>query len=202
MNIDIYTGGIAQTNGYLIQTEQTNILFDAPAGVYEWLQERDIEVSHVILTHQHWDHSHDLSFFKEATIVAFADHSEDLILQNNFKKRYDIPLDVKPYVVTQKLAHNELLSVGDLHFKALHVPGHSPDSIAFYNKDEQMCIGGDVLFYQSCGRVDLPGGNAEELVKSIEDVLFTLPPETTIFPGHGPETSIEEEMESNPYKSL
>ena len=99
MNIDIYTGGLAETNGYLIQTDHATILFDAPAGIYKWLTDREVEVTHLILTHQHWDHSHDTSFFTEAKVIAFADHSEDLILQENFKKRYDIPHDVKPYTV-------------------------------------------------------------------------------------------------------
>lgn len=202
MNIDIYTGGLAQTNSYLVQTEKTCILFDAPAGVYEWLKDRDIEVSHVILTHQHWDHSHDLSYFTKAKIFAYADHSEDLILQENFRTRYSLPLEVKPFDIDRKLTHNETFQVGDISLKALHVPGHSPDSLAFFCKEEQMCIGGDVLFAQSCGRVDLPGGDADQLIQSIEKVLFKLPTETTIFPGHGPETSIEEEKQNNPYKTL
>ena len=202
MNIDIYTGGLAETNGYLIQTEHATILFDAPAGIHKWLTDREIEVTHVILTHQHWDHSHDTSFFTDAKVIAFADHSEDLILQENFKKRYDIPLEVKPYTVDQKPKHNQELTIGDISFKVLHVPGHSPDSIAFFCKSEQMCIGGDVLFQNSCGRVDLPGGSPEDLINSIEKTLFKLPADTTVFPGHGPETSIEEEKKNNPYKDL
>jgi len=65
-----------------------------------------------------------------------------------------------------------------------------------------MCIAGDVIFAGSCGRVDLPGGDAKQLVSSIEDVFFKFPPDTTLFPGHGPETSVEEEISTNPYKSL
>ena len=202
MNIDIYTGGMASTNAYLVQTESGNILFDAPGGVYDWLQERGITVSHVVLTHQHWDHSHDVSFFKNATIIAFADPCEDYILQESFKKRYDMPLDVKPYTIDQKVADGETLSLHGMDYKVLHVPGHSPDSVAFFSKEEQMCIAGDVLFYQSCGRVDLPGGDAKQLINSIEKKLFKLPADTTIFPGHGPDTTIEDEMKDNPYKSL
>ena len=200
MNIDIYTGGLAATNGYLVQTETATILFDAPAGIYQWLQDRNIEVSHVVLTHQHWDHSHDVSFFKDAEVYAFADHSEDLILQIRFRENYNMPLDVKPYTVTKKLKDKENFTLGGASFHALHVPGHSPDSLAFFCKEEQMCIGGDVLFQQSCGRVDLPGGDAKQLVHSIEKVLFKLPADTTVFPGHGAETTIEEEKKDNPYK--
>lgn len=202
MNIDIYTGGLAETNGYLIQTESACILFDAPAGIYDWLKSRDIKVTHLLLTHLHWDHCHDVSLFQDIEILAFAEHDEDLILQRSFKQRYGIDLNIKPFKVTQLISHEQEIKIVDVALTAHHVPGHSTDSLAFHCPEESMCIAGDVLFYQSCGRVDLPGGDGEKLIKSIENVMFALPEDTTIFPGHGPETTIEEEKKHNPYKTI
>lgn len=202
MEIDIYTGGLAETNGYLVKSGDTCILFDAPEGIYDWLKSRDIKISHLLLTHQHWDHCNDAAYFDDIEIIAFDDYSKELTIEESFKQRYHLSLNIRAFKVDKKLKHEESITIGDITLETLHVPGHSPDSIAFHCKEEQMCIGGDVLFYQSCGRVDLPGSDAEELVNSIENVLFKLPTETTIFPGHGPETSIEEEKNNNPYKSI
>lgn len=200
MNIEAYTGGYAATNGYLIQSNQTSILIDAPAGIHQWLEEKNVAVSHVILTHQHWDHSHDVSHFPDSEVLAYDDPSEDLILQQRFRQNYGIPLDVKPYTVSRKIEDQEEFSIQDLRFTAFHVPGHSPDSLAFYSEDHKVCFGGDVLMKQSCGRTDLPGGDPQQLINSIEKVLFKLPNETTILSGHGQTTTIGEEKIDNPYQ--
>ena len=200
MKVEVYTGGYAATNGYLLQTNQATILIDAPAGVYQWLQDMNVEPTHLILTHQHWDHSHDASYFIKGEILAYAAPSEDLILQQRFRQNYGIPLEVKPYQVSRKLEDLECFSIGDLNFKAFHVPGHSVDSLAFYCQEYKMCFGGDVLMKRSCGRTDLPGGNAKQLINSIENVLFKLPDDTIVLSGHGPSTTVGEEKAENPYQ--
>jgi len=81
----------------------------------------------------------------------------------------------------------------------LHVPGHSPGSLAFYCQEQNFVIVGDVLFKGSIGRTDLPGGDYDLIMESISNKLMTLPPDTTVFPGHGPSTSIHEEALSNPF---
>ena len=88
--------------------------------------------------------------------------------------------------------------IGHFRFQTLHVPGHSPGSVAFYFEDDKILIGGDVLFRGGMGRDDLPGGNTRELFQSL--VTFSqLPPDTVVYPGHGPETTIEQENATNPY---
>jgi len=81
----------------------------------------------------------------------------------------------------------------------LHVPGHAPGSLAFYSKKEKVVFTGDALFAGSIGRSDIPGGDHKTLIESIKRELFTLPPETVVYPGHGEVTTIEKEMNSNPY---
>jgi glyoxylase-like metal-dependent hydrolase (beta-lactamase superfamily II) len=81
----------------------------------------------------------------------------------------------------------------------IHVPGHSPGHVVFYSQKEGILIGGDVLFYGSIGRTDLPGGNHETLISGIKEKLFRLPDETKVYCGHGPETTLGFEKESNPF---
>jgi hydroxyacylglutathione hydrolase len=93
----------------------------------------------------------------------------------------------------------DVVSVGGLSFTALHTPGHAPGHLAFYAPGEGLVISGDALFAGSVGRVDLPGGSMEVLMRSINERLLTLPDETAVLSGHGPETTIGEERAHNPF---
>jgi hydroxyacylglutathione hydrolase len=88
---------------------------------------------------------------------------------------------------------------GEASMLSLHVPGHTAGSLAFYCEEDGWVFTGDALFSGSIGRTDLHGGNYQTLIKSIKDQLLTLPPDTIVYPGHGPETTIAKEMSSNPY---
>lgn len=91
------------------------------------------------------------------------------------------------------------ITFGATTLELIFAPGHSPASLCFYDKEDNILIGGDVLFRQSIGRTDLPGGNYSTLIKSIEEKLFALPDDCTVYPGHGPETTIGFEKQHNPY---
>lgn len=93
----------------------------------------------------------------------------------------------------------DTISFGTQKLSVLFVPGHSPGHVAFYNAEEKCVIAGDVLFYNSIGRTDLPGGNFETLINSIHQKLFTLSDEVEVYPGHGPKTSIGFEKRTNPF---
>ena len=105
----------------------------------------------------------------------------------------------KPLDITHELKDKEKLRLGKEVLEVLAVPGHSPGSIALYSPDGGFVITGDALFNQGIGRTDLPGGNHKTLIESITKRLFTLPPETMVYPGHGPETTIGDERIANPY---
>jgi glyoxylase-like metal-dependent hydrolase (beta-lactamase superfamily II) len=92
------------------------------------------------------------------------------------------------------------LGCGDIH--VLHTPGHSPGGISLWLPADGAVICGDLLFRQGVGRTDFPGSSSQELVRSVHEKLFSLPDETTVYPGHGPETSIGYEKRSNPWVSL
>lgn len=97
------------------------------------------------------------------------------------------------------LEEGDVITMGNHTFTVLSVPGHSPGHAAFYNEKHRVVIAGDVLFYNSIGRTDLPGGNHTQLINSIHTKLFTLPDAVKVYPGHGPETTIGFEKKTNPF---
>jgi glyoxylase-like metal-dependent hydrolase (beta-lactamase superfamily II) len=111
---------------------------------------------------------------------------------------YGIPYEPSPAPVSFLAEGDELILDGH-HISVLFTPGHSPASICLYHEADGWVIGGDVLFYESIGRTDLPGGNHETLLRSIREQLFTLPDQTVVFPGHGPATRIAHEKLFNPF---
>ena len=97
------------------------------------------------------------------------------------------------------LSETGTVHFGNTELELVFAPGHSPAHLCFYDKKDNQLIGGDVLFRNSIGRTDLPGGNFSQLIESINQKLFTLPDNCTVFPGHGPETTIGYEKENNPF---
>lgn len=100
------------------------------------------------------------------------------------------------------LYEGDVLSFGNQKLKIISAPGHSPDHMVFYHEESAILIGGDVLFYNSIGRTDLPGGNHDVLIRSIHHKLFVLPDDVKVYPGHGPETTIGFEKRTNPFCAL
>ena len=100
------------------------------------------------------------------------------------------------------LSDNQVITFGTTKLKALLVPGHTSGSLAFYSEKNDCVFSGDALFSGNIGRTDLPGGNYDTLIKSITNKLFVLPPSTVVYPGHGNETTIKIEIETNPYFTL
>ena len=101
--------------------------------------------------------------------------------------------------ISHYLSENDSIIFGEDRLDILFTPGHSPGSLSFYNAKQNFVIAGDVLFRNSIGRADLPGGDYDTLIKSIKTKLLVLPGNTTVYSGHGPSTTIEFEAESNPF---
>jgi glyoxylase-like metal-dependent hydrolase (beta-lactamase superfamily II) len=195
-----YTGGIAETNGYFLPTAEGGILIDAPEGVTAWLSAKGLRASHLLLTHQHFDHVMDAAAAQSlgATIHAFAHYDAQLTLEN-VTRSWGMP-DVVAFSVDQLLDPTQPLQIENLTFSLAHVPGHSPDSITFYLAEKATLFSGDTLFQQSIGRTDIPGhGDHRLLLQGIRSKLLSLPAETAVYPGHGGSTTIGREIRSNPY---
>jgi hydroxyacylglutathione hydrolase len=197
-----FTGGIAQTNGYLIQRPGGLLLIDAPEGINHWLGQRGAKVDALLLTHQHFDHVLDAAAVAKShgcPVLAWSPLSKDLTLESLFGAVTGSSYAVPPFHVTQILKGETEIEVLGESIQLLHVPGHSPDSLCFYLPEAQLLFGGDVLFLDGVGRTDFPGGSFQQLAKGIETQLWPLPDETLVYPGHGLFTTIGRERTENPF---
>lgn len=202
LKISCFTGGIAQTNGYVVKTSTGNLVVDAPEGMSAWLRDRGEEVSDLLLTHQHFDHCQDAAAIQRehgARIHAFAPFSRELTLEFLMGFVSGTSFQVEAFTVDEVLEGKEQVEAGGVTWRLAHVPGHSLDSVTFYCAAERLLFGGDVLFAGSIGRTDFPGGSLEVLLDGIARHVLVLPDETRVLPGHGPETTIGEERDGNPY---
>ena len=109
---------------------------------------------------------------------------------------YGFPIS-QPFTPSRWLQEGDELKVGQYVFKVLHIPGHTPGHVVFYNQENKLLIAGDVLFRETVGRTDLPGGNHIDLIQNIQHKLLTLPDDTRILPGHGAMTTIGHEKQYN-----
>ena len=191
MKIHTLPNGPLGTNGYLVETSDGHFVIDAPEGLAADLDARGFSPGICLLTHQHFDHVGDAHLFPE--IQSFTDCDRSIIMDDRARANFGLPITIPDFQVTKKLAHGETFDVCNLKFQALHVPGHSPDSLAFYLASEGLLFGGDTIFAGGLGRTDLPGGSEETLEESLQKHLFTLPGDTTVLPGHGPATTIAQE---------
>lgn len=200
MKITSYTGGFVQTNGYLIETPEGNLLIDAPEGIAAWITERGVRVDDVLLTHQHYDHVTDAAALRQlgAKLHAFAGYSQELTLEIP-ARGWGMPISVVPYEIDHLFEMTQPLDLAGIRIALAHVPGHSTDSVTFYLNEDGVVFSGDTLFANSIGRTDLPGGSTEQLLGGISKHLLTLPPATRVLPGHGPGTTIGRECAGNPY---
>lgn len=202
MKITCYTGGMVQTNGYLLETSEGKLLIDAPEGVAKWLESKGLSVDALLLTHQHYDHVTDAADLRKqgVKIHAFSPYSRTLTLEDA-ARAWGMPIAITPFDVDSLIDINSPLTICGIEIHSNHVPGHSTDSVTFYIPKANVIFAGDTLFAGSVGRTDLPGGSTTQLIEGIRKHLLTLPPQTTVFSGHGPQTTISDELADNPFLS-
>lgn len=202
LSIATYTGGIAATNSHLLTLPGGTLLVDAPEGVADWLKRRNVKVDALFLTHQHFDHVLDAAAIKEqhqCRVYAWSPFSRQLTLEALFGAVTGTSMAVPEFAVDEVLEGTGTLRLCDEDWQLYHVPGHSLDSACLHSSSSKLLFGGDVLFRDSVGRTDFPGGSFEQLAAGIETHLWPLPGDTKVFPGHGPETTIGREKSQNPY---
>lgn len=198
-----------QVNTYIISDETNEcVIVDAACyaetekeALHKYITDQKLKPVKLVNTHGHVDHVLGMKYMVEKFKIPVEVHKDDVQLITNAQK-YGIVFgfDVEePPAITEYINEGTDVKFGNSSLKTFHVPGHSPGSIAFYNSEQKFVITGDALFKGSIGRTDLPGGDYDQLMQSIYKKLMTLPPETEVFPGHGPSTTIHEEALNNPF---
>ncbi len=173
------------------------------ARIDNYIESNGLRVKYLINTHMHIDHLFGDEYIAKKYGVGISASTDDSILSSRiaeqarmFRLRTDMPEMLK---VDNPLKNGDRLMLGSESIDIIAVPGHSPGSIALYCPESKFVVTGDALFKNSIGRTDLPGGSHEQLISSITKRLLTLPPDTTVYPGHGPSTTIESELRHNPF---
>lgn len=168
----------------------------------DFITKNKLEVKHLLCTHLHLDHIlgnpfiyHTYGLKPEANKADV----EQLPSPEEQARLFGLPGKMENIQIEEYLSGNTIIKFGHSELLVLTVPGHSPGSVAFYNKKNGFVIVGDALFAGSIGRTDLWGGNQEVLIAAIHDKLLSLPDETVVYPGHGPETRVIDEKLNNPY---
>jgi len=173
----------------------------APERILHEVQQLGLTVSHILHTHAHLDHFLASGEIKKSTGAAICLHQDDLQLWNNLELQCRVfGVSYVPALPPDYwLADEEKVMLGQIPIVAIHTPGHTPGSISFYLPNDKLVLAGDTLFRGSIGRTDLWGGNFEAIEQSIRERLYTLDEATTVITGHGPDTEIGLEKESNQF---
>lgn len=211
MKIAIFTFSLFGINTYVVwdpDTKDCAIIDPGMMGKEEenamdgFISREGLNVTQVINTHLHIDHSVGNYFATQKYGVPAKAHPNDEELGSRLQQQammFGIAEKFHDVVITEYLKDGDRIPIGKGQLEVLHVPGHSRGSIALYDKEGGFVISGDALFAGSIGRTDLPGGNHEQLIRSIREKLLTLPASTVVYPGHGPATTIGDERRRNPY---
>ena len=198
-----------QENTYVISAPSGECIIIDPGCFDEYEREELVECIdkqklkpvRLINTHCHIDHVLGNAYVAKTWNLGLEIHKGEIpVLASgvSVSNMYGVPYDPSP-LPSSFLAEGDEVLLDGISMKVLFTPGHSPASICLYNQSDGWVIGGDVLFYESIGRTDLPGGDHQTLLHSIRSQLFVLPNETIVYPGHGPTTKIGYEKMFNPF---
>lgn len=202
MIIKTFTAGPIDANNYLVMDESSKeaVLIDCSekkTEILETIKELGAKVKYILLTHGHFDHVLGVNEMKKELNAKVLVHKDDIIQMNNTSKimvMFGLNGAENP-VADGFVDDGDELTIGDTEIKVIHTPGHTEGCVCY--KIEDKIFSGDTLFKASVGRTDLPGGDFKKLVNSIKNVLFKFDDNTTIFPGHGTETTIKYEKMYN-----
>ena len=171
------------------------------AELFDFVKAEQLTPVKVLNTHCHIDHVLGNAFVINTYDIPLWFHKdEEPILRAvpSYASNYGFPM-YQDSQASHYIKDGEVVKFGHTALQSILVPGHAPGHLVFYHEESKTCIGGDTLFQGSIGRTDLPGGHHETLLKAIKSRLFALPDDTTVYPGHGPATTIGEEKIYNPF---
>lgn len=191
--------GSMATNCYIVygEAKKAGVLIDPAvfeSKILDYINYNHLKIEYILLTHGHFDHISGVAKFAKELGAKIAMHQEDESLwQRIFRETAPLfGYRIEHFKADLFLKDGQIIKVGDLAFKVIHTPGHSPGGISFCLARQKVLFSGDTLFAGSYGRTDLPGGDEEKIFTSLKKLL-NLPPETKVYPGHGDETTVEGE---------
>jgi hydroxyacylglutathione hydrolase len=173
---------------------------DAPS-ILRTLEEEDLQLAAILLTHSHLDHIDGVAHLVRATNAPIHLHPEARLFYDNAAvqaAQFGMRVEAPP-APTHELKPGDTLKLAGIELEVRYVPGHAPGHVLLYNAGDGVAFVGDVVFQGSIGRTDLPGGNYQVLMNSIREQVMTLPEETKLYSGHGPPTTVGEERRFNPF---
>jgi hydroxyacylglutathione hydrolase len=205
--ISSFVLGPIKNNTYLVADTATKkaAIIDPSAASQEILQniqENNWNLEYILITHAHFDHIGGVKWlikqFKRELNVALHPADLELWREGGGSKDFGIELSVgsDPNLL---LEDNQIFRLGESSIKVLHTPGHTPGHVTFSAEKDMAAFCGDLIFYHGIGRTDLKMSNEDDLIKSIRGKIFMLDDRTTLFPGHGPATTVQEEKDNNPF---
>lgn len=208
-HIKSFTFSPISENTYILYNDDKNCIIIDPGcyfdeeknELHQFISKHELVPKMLLNTHCHLDHVFGNKFVAEAFQLIPSIHElekEMLDYASVSGLMYDLPFENYAGELDY-LTEGALIHLGEDELKVLFTPGHSKGSISFYCQKQNFVISGDVLFFRSIGRTDLPGGNHETLLKSIREQLFVLPNHTVVYSGHGQQTTIGDEKISNPF---
>jgi len=198
-----------QENTYLLINDNKDCIIVDP-GMHNHLEEQTLkdyiqqnQLNPILLlnTHCHIDHVLGNKFVFEEWGLKPNFHEGEvplLVAVDNYAAQMGFRYETSPIPETF-IEADDIISFGKYELKAIFAPGHSPAHLCYYSEDFNFLIGGDVLFLNSIGRTDLPGGNHKQLLENIKNKIYTLPDQTTVYPGHGPSTTVGYEKKNNQF---
>lgn len=209
ITIKTFTFNPYQENTYLLIDDNKKCVIidpgmhnhDEEQTLKNFIESNDLEPILLLNTHCHIDHVLGNKFVYDQWNLLPNFHEGEipvLVAVDNYAPQMGFRYETSP-IPLKFIKEGEMIPFGNYFLKAIFAPGHSPAHLCFYNEDFNFLIGGDVLFKNSIGRTDLPGGNHQLLLDNIKSKIYTLPDDTTVYPGHGPETTIGFEKVTNPF---
>ncbi len=212
INIHSFVFGAFMENTYILYDESKECVIIDP-GCYEkdeqdaltsFIATNNLKVIQLLNTHCHIDHVLGNQFVKDTYNVKLYTHKKEepvLLAVKAYASNYGMP-NYQASQIDNYLEEGDVVTFGNSNLDIVFVPGHSPGHIAFYNESQKICIGGDVLFQGSIGRTDLPGGDFNTLISSIQTKFFKFSDDMVVHCGHGPTTTIGIEKKSNPFCAI
>lgn len=202
MHVNSFPLGPLGTNSYILDNGIEALAIDVggdPADMLAFLSRNNLKLLAILITHRHFDHLYGVAALQKVLDVpCYLPSGEDVLRDSEAAQGGIWGMPMVPAFSETSLSEGST-RIGSFEIIVLNTPGHTPGSVSYYIREAGCVFTGDALFYRSVGRTDFPMGDHQKLLASIRENLFTLPPETIVYPGHGPQSSIGDERQHNPF---